>query len=414
MAEDKKPNVIPTAAEIETAKNKTFTQSEMIDGANFTSDETVEAVEVEGQVSFAEAQAAQAMENQRAIEKKLREQGQPVVSSKFMREGLGDEEVEDEGGAIKEVVREQVRQDIDYTKFDTKYNPNSRYITDEKRQVAAVQESAIYGGTVPEPRAQVQVTQQKPAKRQTINPNVSYDKIPLPSKGLIYKHKKGTIDVAHLTAADENILTSPNLIANGDYKEILVNRKILDSDFNYRDLHPGDRDAILIWLRSTGYGPTYPVKLIDPETNKEFQTEVDLAKLKYKTLGATPDAEGLFTFHAQKCNRYIKFKFLTVGDVEDFSKLLADEDKEDMSSAYNTMITSQMEKMIVEIDGERNSIYLQDMIANLPALDAYKFRKYADEIESGIDLSVSIRTPGGGSIDSFLTFGIDFFWPEGL
>lgn len=413
MADDKKPNVIPTAAEIEAAKNRVFTQEEMIAGANYTSDKTIEEVEVEGEVPFAEAQAAQAMAEKREEEKRLRAQGEKVYSDKFFREGLHKEDEEESDGAIKEVVREQVRQDIDYTKFDTKYNPNSRYITDEKRQEAAIQEAAMYGGNIPTPKVQVSKTP-KPKKRKPINPNVSYDKIPLPSKGLIYKHKKGSIDVAHLTAADENILTSPNLITNGDYKEILVNRKILDDDFNYKDLHSGDRDAILIWLRSTGYGHTYPVKLIDPVTDKEFQTEIDLSKLKYKTLGATPDDEGLFTFHAQKCNQYIKFKFLTVGEVDEFAKILDEENKDDSESIYNTMITTQMEKMIIEIDGERNPTYLKDMIANLPALDAYKFRKYAGEIESGIDLSVSIGTPGGGSIDSFLTFGIDFFWPEGL
>ena len=408
---DKKPNVIPTQAEIDAARNKVFTQEEMIAAANYTADHTVEEVEVMGQVSFTEAQAAEAMRQKREQEKIAKQQGQKIISEKFLREEAKINPEEESDGVIREVVREQVNQSIDYTQFDTKYNPDSRYITDEQRHQAAVVEAKMYGGTIPEPPRQPQPTKRV---QQPINPNVSYDKIPLPSKGLIYPHKKGKIDVAHLTAADENILTSPNLINNGDYKEILLNRKILDVDFNYRDLHPGDRDAILIWLRSTGYGHIYPVKLIDPATENEFQTNIDLSKLKYKSLGATPDEEGLFTFHAQKANKYIKFKFLTVGDVDDFTKQLEKEREDKNVNSYNTMITSQMEKMIVEIDGERNPVYLKDMIANLPALDAYQFRKYAGEIESGIDLSVSIRTPGGVSIESFLTFGIDFFWPEGF
>ena len=38
-----------------------------------------------------------------------------------------------------------------------------------------------------------------------------YDIIPLPSKGECYRNKKDRVKVAYLTAADENIITSPNL-----------------------------------------------------------------------------------------------------------------------------------------------------------------------------------------------------------
>ena len=41
--------------------------------------------------------------------------------------------------------------------------------------------------------------------------------------------------------------------------EILINRKILEPDLRYEDLLVGDRNAIMIWLRATGYGEMYPV-----------------------------------------------------------------------------------------------------------------------------------------------------------
>ena len=36
--------------------------------------------------------------------------------------------------------------------------------------------------------------------------------VPLPSKGVFYKNKQSSIKIKHLTAEDENILTSPDLI----------------------------------------------------------------------------------------------------------------------------------------------------------------------------------------------------------
>jgi hypothetical protein len=68
-------------------------------------------------------------------------------------------------------------------------------------------------------------------------------------------------------------------------------RKILEPDLRYNDLL-GDRNAIMIWLRATGYGEMYPVTLLD-ENGDAFDTELNLNELKTKELGAEPDDEGL-------------------------------------------------------------------------------------------------------------------------
>ena len=39
-----------------------------------------------------------------------------------------------------------------------------------------------------------------------------------------------------MTTADENILTSPNLLQSGEFLEILMNRKILEPGLRYKDL----------------------------------------------------------------------------------------------------------------------------------------------------------------------------------
>jgi hypothetical protein len=59
------------------------------------------------------------------------------------------------------------------------------------------------------------------------NYNSPFDVIPLPSEGKLYRNKKSNVKVSYMTTADENILTSPNLIKSGEFLEILLNRKIL-------------------------------------------------------------------------------------------------------------------------------------------------------------------------------------------
>jgi hypothetical protein len=92
-----------------------------------------------------------------------------------------------------------------------------------------------------------------------------------------------------MTTADENILTSPNLLQSGEFLNVLI-RKILEPDLRYNDLLVGDRNAIMIWLRATGYGEMYPVTLLD-ENGDAFDTELNLNELKTKELGAEPDDE---------------------------------------------------------------------------------------------------------------------------
>ena len=75
-----------------------------------------------------------------------------------------------------------------------------------------------------------------------------YDVIPLPSEGKLYKSKKSSIKVAYLNASDENLLTSPNIVGSDRFMEILINRKILEADLRYGDLHIGDRNAIMILI----------------------------------------------------------------------------------------------------------------------------------------------------------------------
>ena len=155
------------------------------------------------------------------------------------------------------------------------------------------------------------------------NYNAPFDVIPLPSKGKLYKNKKESVRLAYMTTADENILTSPNLLQSGEFLEILINRKILEPTLRYKDLLPGDRNAIMLWLRATAYGEIYPVTLLD-ELNEPFDTEINLNELKTIELNENPDEEGLFYFQLPLTKAEIKFRLLTMGDVDTIEKIVTD------------------------------------------------------------------------------------------
>jgi hypothetical protein len=239
--------------------------------------------------------------------------------------------------------------------------------------------------------------------------NSAFDVIPLPSQGKVYRNRKPNIKISYMTTADENILTSPNLLQSGEFLKILINRKILDTDLRYEDLLIGDRNAIMIWLRATSYGEMYPVTLLD-EIDDPFDTEVNLNDLKIKKLEVDPDDEGLFTFTLPISKSVIKFKLLTCGDVDVIERIVAKE-KEDNVAVNNTN-TYTLEKMIVEVDGDRDRNLISNLSKSMRIGDSKALLKYISTIEPGIDLNISVPTPRGGSIDTFLPLNIKFFWPD--
>jgi hypothetical protein len=253
------------------------------------------------------------------------------------------------------------------------------------------------------------MSKQQPQEFQIQAP---FDVIPLPSKGLLYPGQNGMVKVEYLTAMDENILTSQNLIKSGKVLEYLLERKIKESPVPVDDLLVGDRNAIMIWLRATGYGEMYPVKLTDPGSGVEFDYEINLSELQNKELpdGVEPDERGEFSFELPKSKKKIKFKLLTVGDEKSILNRAEKYEKATKSQISN-VLTYRLQAQIKEIDGNRDINYIQQFVNMMPAFDSLKFREYSDSIEPGINMSVEVEGPTG-TFQAPVTIGLNFFWPN--
>ena len=101
----------------------------------------------------------------------------------------------------------------------------------------------------------------------------------LPSQGLLYPEdsplRSGTIEVKYMTAKEEDILTSTNLIEQGVVITRLLESVIADPKVKLDDLVIGDKNAIMIGTRILGYGKDYGITLIDPDTNERDEHVVD-------------------------------------------------------------------------------------------------------------------------------------------
>jgi len=236
--------------------------------------------------------------------------------------------------------------------------------------------------------------------------NIPYDIVTLPSKGMFYKNKLDSVKVTYLTASDENLLSSPNIIQNGNIVDELLRRKILGSEVNISEMLECDKQAVLIFLRNTAFGPIYEFTLTDPKTKKTFEHSHDLSNVTMKDFNLVADEKGEFSFLLPVTKKNVKFKFLTSQQENELS---------DIDSQYGgriaPKITKRLEYLIQEIEGERDKGNLAQMIQSMPIKDSQEFRNYVKDNEPGLDLKVTVRAPSGEEVTTSVVLGAHFFRP---
>lgn len=234
------------------------------------------------------------------------------------------------------------------------------------------------------------------------NFTLPHDVVPLPSGGVFYKNKKKSIKVGYLTANDENIL----MAGGNDMTTTLLRSKIYEPDLRVEDMMEGDVEAILIFLRNTGFGPEINLNLVDPSTRKPFQSTVTLDTLSVIN-GQTPNEDGTFITNLPKSQATIKLKPLTYGEILEIGKL---EDSYPQGRVV-PKITWRLQREIVEVNGSTDKSEIAKFIEQMPILDSKFIRKFMNENEPRLDLSRVLIAPSGEKMTVNVGFGVEFFRP---
>ena len=240
-----------------------------------------------------------------------------------------------------------------------------------------------------------------------IDPNIAYDVVELPSRGIHYTNNKKSVRIAYLTAADETILSSPSLIATNKVVDELLKRKILDKDLPIDDIVEEDRQAILIFLRNTSFGSDYKVTSTDPKTGEQFDFELDLSTVKTKDFKLVTDSNGEYQYFMEKSKIDITFKFLTKKLVKEIDAIRDSWN----GNGVAPIVTKQLEMMIKSVAGNKDLMNIRNFIENLPIKDSQDFRKFINENKPGLNLTQTATTPSGDTIQIEIGFGVEFFRP---
>ena len=132
--------------------------------------------------------------------------------------------------------------------------------------------------------------------------------VELPSGGAFYPenhplHNQETIEIKYMTAKEEDILTSPSLLKKGLTVERLLRSIIIDKMVDPQHLLIGDRNAIIVASRVTGYGADYKAQTTCPMCMTQAAWEIDLADLKINS-GGTPNANGYKAVESKNPGEY--------------------------------------------------------------------------------------------------------------
>ena len=242
--------------------------------------------------------------------------------------------------------------------------------------------------------------------------------VPLPSFGLVYSpnsplHNLKEIEVRYMTAADEDILTSRSLLRSGKAIDAVLKNCILDARINPEELLSGDKNALITFLRVSGYGPEYKVEIDCPSCEETSKYEFDLSQLEMKTLDVEPIEQGENRFHIQlPTGTHIEFKFLNSAEEKEISDA-QDRIKRSTNSPVDRNVTTRLKNTIISIDGNTDSSLINQYVDTLNVRDSRALRKYMEDNTPDIDMKQEFNCPHcghRGEVDVPISVG--FFWPD--
>ena len=239
--------------------------------------------------------------------------------------------------------------------------------------------------------------------------------IDLPSEGKCYSKdsplSNGKLEIKYMTAKEEDILTSQNLIQKGLVIEQLLRSLILTDGVTPDDLILGDKNAVMVASRILAYGPEYKVNLTLPHLDGEqIEHTFDLSQCPFKKLDDSIDLSlNSFECDLPTSKIKVKFKILTGGEEKQIEEELKSYKK--MNAKVSPELTTRLRHVITEVDGDSSKSVINNFVTNMLSRDSLHLRKEISKIAPDIELSQEIEI-GGETVKVDIPMTVSFFWPD--
>jgi predicted RNA-binding Zn-ribbon protein involved in translation (DUF1610 family) len=253
-----------------------------------------------------------------------------------------------------------------------------------------------------EPKTQKDIAKEHNIPEQYLDMEfqVPTEEVELPSMGAFYPNNKKSVTIKYLTAEEDDILYSPDLIKSGKVLDVLLDKAVMDKDLRPENMLSGDRNYLLVEIRKTGLGNDYvPGEIQCPSCGQVHEPTIDLSKLGSKTLEIMPDSDGEYEVELPIMKMRIRFRLLTGVDEKRLGKLAEVKGTKNGGIRVSKLVTEKYVMQIMEVNGNRDKLYIKKFIAAMPMKDSGFFREYVRRIEPGLDLSYEFECPSCGELD---------------
>lgn len=264
------------------------------------------------------------------------------------------------------------------------------------------------------------VTLTKPVNRDVLPKSESTfptEVINLPSKGWFYPENTplgtGQLELKVMTAKEEDILTSRNLIQKGIALDKLLESLVVERAINSVDMFNCDRNAAFIAIRRMAYGDEYKATMTCPRCNAENIVIVDLGKMDNKPFPFEnyPKGKNEFQFTLPMSKRVVTFKLLTKKDED-----LIDADLKALSKInpdLSSEITTRLKHIIIALDGGQDKSAIRKFVDEMRAGESLSLRNYIRTMTPDIDMGFDFSCKSCGvERKEDMPLGVSFFWPN--
>jgi len=238
--------------------------------------------------------------------------------------------------------------------------------------------------------------------------------IDLPSGGKLYPEgtplREGKIEIKYMTAREEDILTSQNLIKKGVVIDKLLNSLILTPGVNADDLFLGDKNAVMVAARILAYGPEYTCEVTNPNTGEQITQTFNLADCPFRKLPEDVSLDkNAFDLTLPISKSTITFRLLTGKEEKLIESELKAAKKVGMGVAPE--LTTRLRHTIIAVDGDSEQSTVNQFVDNMLSRDSLHFRKELTKIAPDIELKQEVEI-GDETVEVDIPMTVDFFWPS--
>jgi len=276
----------------------------------------------------------------------------------------------------------------------------------------------------PLPSTAPQVQQPMPMQPVSAPPPQQYgyslpaEFVKLPSAGKFYSrsstlHNKEELEITYMTTKQEDVLSNPSYMAKGTTLEKLIESILVDKAIRASELLLGDRNAILIAARASGYGPAYGINISCGNCQTTQDVIIDLNEIQDKRIdytGVKMTERGTFVVELPKSKVFVELRLLAIADEAKLAQLFMKKMEHNLPPEP---ISEKHRTTIVSVDGDSSFAAIADFVSKMPISDSKYLQKRYKELTPDMDFiyryeceSCNHQNEGGIPVDA------TFFWPD--